>query len=447
MRIHQVAAGLFVSFILAVASDSAAQSFTADARSVGMGGDGKNDNIAASMVAPAFDYAVIPIPLGLIQVLGELDAFNPTSDDFDPAYAIESASNPLHYNFGRRSGSSDDAQQRFMRDLLNGELSRDLTTYSGFRLPPTVSAEGLASQAFGKTFKFTRRESGAFQGLFVGAGPYLSFQTTADFDDRLIDIFENGTRYANSSLRIDNQSNVQLAMSIVFGYRARLELPSGSGDRDGVYLAANYRYLKGFRYFEPDAAVRFDTDNAALLTVNPLTTPFTVVDLEVKNGSGRAIDLGVQLVQGPWEFGGGVNGIANQIEWTDLTLKRFTLNSLITGGEFTEVEVATPLTSVTVELPVVTTGNVGYDAGDYAFRASVTRGFNGTSFHGGAERQFGSVAVRGGMRYSRDHWDPTYGFGFGRRVALDVGFYSTHNNLQDKRQTSMAISVRIQSQS
>jgi hypothetical protein len=29
-------------------------------------------------------------------------------------------------------------------------------------------------------------------------------------------------------------------------------------------------------------------------------------------------------------------------------------------------------------------------------------------------------------------------------VALDVGFYSTHNNLQDKRQASMAISIRIQ---
>ena len=445
MRIQRlIVPGLFVSLLLVVAPGAAAQSFTADARAVGMGGDGKNVNIAASMVEPVIDYGVIPIPLGLIQVLGNLDAFNPSSDGFDPAWAIEAGSNPLHYTFGRKSGSSDDPQQRFIRDLLNGELSRDLTTYSGFSLPATVSGEGLASPAFGPTIKFAERESGAFHGLFIGAGPYISYETTAGFDERLIDIFETGTRYPNSSLRVDNGSAVQLAMSIVFGYRGRLELPSGSGGRDGIYLAANYRYLKGFKYFQPDATVRFDTDAAALLTVNPATTPFTVVDLEASNGSGRAVDLGIQVVQGPWEFGGGVNGIGNQIEWSDLTLKRYTLNSLISGAEFTELEGPAPLASLTVELPVVTTGNVGYDAGDYAFRASVTRGFNGTSFHGGAERQFAALAVRGGMRFSRDHWDPTYGVGFGRRVAIDVGFYSTHNNLQDKRQTSMAISIRIQ---
>jgi hypothetical protein len=424
---------------------AAAQSFSADARVVAMGGDSKDSSIAASMVAPANQYGVIPIPLGLIQVLGNLDAFDPTGDDFDPVFAIESASNPLHYTFGRKTGSRDDPQQRFIRDLINGELSRDLATYSGFRLPQTVSAEGLASPAFGGTIKFAKRDSGAFHGIFIGAGPYLSYDTSADFDPRLIDILDTGAHYPGSSLRVQNGSNVQLAMSIVFGYRGRLELPSASaGERDGIYLAANYRYLKGFRYLQPDVTVRFDTNNQGLITANPTTTPFEIADLEASSGSGRAVDIGVQVVRDRWQFGGGVNGIGNQIDWTDLTLKRFTLNSLVAGGEFVEQESAAPISSLTVKLPVESAGNVAYEAGDYAFRASMKHGFNGNSFHGGGERKFGPLAVRGGVRFSRERWDPTWGVGIGRRVALDVGFYQTHANLQDKRQTSMAISIRLQ---
>jgi len=96
-----------------------------------------------------------------------------------------------------------------------------------------------------------------------------------------------------------------------------------------------------------------------------------------------------------------------------------------------------------VELPIVTSGNVGYDGDGYAFRAAVVHGFNGNSFHGGAEKSLGPVAVRGGARYSRDHWDPTWGIGIGRGIGVDIGFYGTHANLEDKQQISMAISIRI----
>jgi hypothetical protein len=306
-----------------------------------------------------------------------------------------------------------------------------------------VEAEGLASPAFGGTIKFARRSSGAFQGIFIGAGPYLSFGTAAVIDPRLSDTLETGTHYPNTSLTVQDASAVQLAMSIVVGYRARLEVPAWSGVRDGIYVAGNYRYLRGFKYLEPDMTVRFDTDGQGLVTFNPTTTPFTILDLESDYGTGRAIDLGIQIVRDRWEGGVGVNGIANQIDWSDLRLKQFTLNSLLTGGDFVEQTLVPPPDPRTVELPVVTNGNVGYDGGGYAFRASVTHGFNGNSFHGGAEKSLGPFAVRGGARYSRDHWDPTWGVGVGRRVALDVGFFATHSNLQDKQEISMAMSIRI----
>jgi hypothetical protein len=434
---------VFGAWVLALSSVASAQTFSGDARTIGMGGSGKNANIAAAMVAPATPYASIPLPIGLIQTLGNTSGFNPTSDEFDPAWAIETASNPMHYTFGRKSPSSDDPQSRFIRDVVNGEISRDLATYSSFHLPSTLSAEGLASPAFGGTIKFAKQSNGAFQGIFLGAGPYFSFATDATFDDRLVDILENGAHYANTSLTIGDTSDVQLAMSIVVGYRARIALAGWSGDRDGLYLAGNYRYLHGFKYLQPDLTVRFDTDSQGLVTLTPATTPIVIDNLEGDSGTGRAIDVGVQIVRDRWEGGVGVNGIGNKIDWDELTLKRFTLNSLVAGGDFVEQTIANPPGPVTVELPVVTSGNVGYDGDGYAFRALVVHGFNGNSFHGGAEKSLGPFAVRGGARFSRDHWDPTFGFGVGGRIALDVGFYGTHSNLQEKQEISMAMSIRI----
>src|ERR1044071_2576963 len=236
-----------LALCLALAGQASAQSFTADARTVGMGGGGSGANIALSMVDREGPYLVIPIPLGLIQLLSNLHGFDPSHDKFDPAWAIEAAANPLHYTFGRKTSGSDSPEARFMRDLVNGQLNRDLATYSSFHLPDSVDAEGLASPAFGGTIKFAKQSSGAFQGIFIGAGPYLSFGTDAAFDPRLTDILENGTHYPGSSLLVQDASRVQLAMSAVVGYRVRLELPGGIGRRDGVYLAANYRYLRGFK--------------------------------------------------------------------------------------------------------------------------------------------------------------------------------------------------------
>ena len=436
---------VLIALVLVVGQHAArAQNYNTDARRIAMGGVGDSSNIAASMVDPAQPYTVIPVPLGLIQVLGDFDLFNPTGDDFDPVRAIELGSSPLHYTFGRSSGG-DNPEQRFINDLVNARVNRDLSTYRGFRLPETLSAEGLASPGYGKTIKFAEQTSGAFHGVYIGAGPYLSFSSTLGVDPRLTDILasEEPKYYRNSTMQILNDSAVQLAMSIIFGYRGRFALSGDVTPRDGLYLAANYRYLRGFRYYEPDTMLRFDTDAQGLITLNPATDPLTITNLESSSGTGRAVDVGMQLVRNRWEVGVGINGIANQIDWTDLTLTRYSLTSLFQGSDFNDQTLPQSATGVTVKLPVVTSGNVGFDNGEWAFSADAVHGFNGNSFHGGVERRFGMFAVRGGARYSRERWDPTYGIGFGRKVAVDLAVFGTHTNLQDKRYTALALSIRI----
>ena len=94
MQMQRLFRALVVFATLVIAGRASAQSFNGDAREVAMGGAGNDVNIAAGMVDPAEGYSVVPIPLGLIQVLTNLEVFNPTGDEFDPAAAIELGANP-----------------------------------------------------------------------------------------------------------------------------------------------------------------------------------------------------------------------------------------------------------------------------------------------------------------------------------------------------------------
>ena len=71
-----------------------------------------------------------------------------------------------------------------MSDIRNATLSRDLSSYHGFVPANDLLAEGLASPNWGYTFKVKKDARGGFQGIYVGAGPYLSMHTVGTIDPR-----------------------------------------------------------------------------------------------------------------------------------------------------------------------------------------------------------------------------------------------------------------------
>jgi hypothetical protein len=425
--------------IFAFAGAAAAQGIVMDARLVGMGGGGGNSpNIARKMV-PAATRAeiVIPIPIGLIQTFkGGFDKFKPSSEGFDPLLAVETTGSALHYRFGADTGST---RTEFVNDLVNGTVNPDLTTYAGFNIQETYDSEGLFAPQLGKTFKFINADD-RFHGLYVGVGPYLSFHTETDVDPRLADLLGDGVRVTNASMPVLNASNAQVAGSLTAGYRGRLPMGSSTGDRDGVYLAYNFHYLKGFKYYQPNLDVRFNTNAAGNLTTS---TPFSLVSLEGATGSGFASDVGVQFVRGNVQFGVGINGIGNRINWKEFTQATYSLANITAGLDFTKTPGTAPFQELQVKQPVVKTANVGYEGDGWGAIATATDGYNGKSFSGGLERKVASFWLRGGGRYSREHWDPTVGFGIGTDKALDVALFGTHANFQDERQWALAASVRI----
>jgi len=438
-----------VAAVLTYARPAVAQTYTGDARKIAMGNVGDKGNIASSMVPDGGGgETIIQLPIGLIRVLKDLNSFNPSSNSFDPARAVERAGSPLHLTLGSGGGEASPAG-RFMSDLVNGTVSRDMSTYRGFHLPDEVTAAGMLSPTFGKTFKVKRSARGGFHGVFVGAGPYASFATTLHADPKLTEIFESDQRvtYPNTTFETRSISTMQLGMSIVVGYRARLDWPGMPVDdsRDGIYVAANYRHLRGMRYLRPDLTLRFDTDAAGLIPDDGGHAGLTVDYLEGTSGTGRAIDLGIEAVRGGLAVGFGVNGLGNHIDWTTFTLNRYAM-SVTDGEDGVDAPLIPPVGTERVVLPLVTTAHVGYVTGPWTFSSMFGRGLNGRAASGGAERRFGAFAVRGGGILTKWGLEPTMGVGVGRRVALDVAMFGTHANLESARRWVFAASIRINRQ-
>jgi len=420
-----------------------AQSFSGDARKIGMGGIGYSENIATRMIEDQRPYSSIVVPIGLIQLFRDLNHFDPDDDQFDPVLAMEYAANPLHYVFGRDPGGT---RGRFVEDIVNGTLNRDLNTYRGFKPVNNLTAEGLASPSFGKTFRVYRRDDGTFHGFYVGAGPYLSAKTVLTIDKALTDVLASSTPVSipNRIFSIDDASVGQIALAITGGYRGHLAV-RGRPARDGVYVGANYHYLRGFRLEDAGIQVRFATDQAGLLTINPTTVPALVDYQYSHSGSGYAMDVGVAAVVDRLEVGFGANGIGNRIDWKDLSLRRYTLQSLVQGGEFIEQRLPGPPGKTRVELPVDYTGSGAYHWNSISAVAEAAHGFQGTRFHSGLEFRLGSIDLRGGGGYSLERWHPSGGIGlnFSQRVSLDVALFGTTTNIERQLRPALAVSLRI----
>jgi hypothetical protein len=437
--------GFVLALCLVSVNSARAQNWSFDARNVALGSVSGKDNLASRMVEEHRRYRSIVIPLGLFQVLRDLDRFKPESEEFDFVRAIEYAAAPLHYQFGRNEES--ESGRELFTDIRNATLSRDLSDYRGYKLANQPVAEGLASPTWGATIRVTGDKDGPFQGVYVGAGPYLSMRASGQIDERVIEILasEDPVRIPSTQYLLASDTEGQIAMAITGGYRGRFAVESG-GDRDGIYAAVDFNYLHGFRYEAADANLRLDTDSAGLLTINPaVPSPLAILRTTAESGRGFAMDFGIAAVINGFEVGFGVNGIANRINWSDAEQTTYALGNLFLGqDDFLEIG-PSPAGDVRVELPRDYHVNGGYHAESWSVMSEYAHGFQGDSLRGGAEYRAGAVELRGGGVYSRERWNPTGGVGLNLspRVGLDVALYSTTANAARERRPAVAVSLRI----
>jgi hypothetical protein len=145
-----------------------------------------------------------------------------------------------------------------------------------------------------------------------------------------------------------------------------------------------------------------------------------------------------------WEVGVGVNGIANRMNWTDVTRTNYVLDSLFDGGEFQDLPTI-PVEDARVELPVDVRANAAYNADLWTAITEYGHGYNGTTFRVGYERRFDRVQLRGGGRYIKERWEPTGGVGFNLSpgFGVDVAAFGTSANFERKRHAAIAVSLRF----
>jgi hypothetical protein len=432
-----------------------AQNWMTDARRIGMGGVAGSENMASRMIeAPEGAHTTIVIPLGLFQVLNNFDIYNPDSENFDPIRAVENVAAPLHYTFNR-NGTGTGIE--FINDLLDGRLNKDINTYRGFIPTSQPVAYGLVAPTWGITIPVYKKKDGATHSVYVGAGPYFPFRGALEVDDQLKSILssDNNVYIPNSQFRITAGVRTELPVAITGGYRGRFKLREGGSDRDGLYVAFNYNYLRGFLYEDVGMTLRLDTDTQGLLTFNPSVpfNPIEVVRAHSSSGNGMAIDFGVAAVVNRIEVGFGINGMANRIKWTDVEASRYSLANILTGnGDFVESTTAAP--DATVKQPIEYVGSAGYHAdrwqvsGEIGVRSSdyaLDKGRLGSTWiHTGFEYRLGLLEPRAGAYYSRDRLSPAAGLGlnFGK-FGIDVAAYSNDDNVEHVRHPSIALSLRI----
>jgi hypothetical protein len=405
-------------------------------------------HVASKLVERQRRYRSILIPVGLVKVLSNIRVFYPNREDFDFSRAVEFGTSPLHFVFGR---SEDITAQSFFRDMINAQLQSDLNAYreGGFDTPLITSAEGLMAMTWGHTFMLHEGDR-SFQGIYVGAGPYLAALAFADFDTEFETLLNSSTdRYVRSArMGIGGGETNELALDITGSYRARFPLFGRDGpgaSRNGMYVMANYHHLQGFRFDEFNAQLHLDTDANGLLVPDPPETPFTLEWQTSSKGIGLALDFGMAFVVNRWDFGAGVSGVANRIKWRDIKRHELALVSLFNSTEFVHTRLPRSDGTTQIELPVTYTGDLSYHRDTWSAYTEYSNGLGGDNFRAGLEYRLGAIELRGAGRYSQGSWYPSAGVGINltRNFGVDAAFYGTRTFLEPHPHIGLAISLRF----
>ena len=459
-RWHWIATAVLIALHMMIGEPAWAQHWTFDARRIALGGAGDRGNLASELVAERRGYRTIVLPLGLTQSLSDLSIYtslrDPADPSFDPVRALELLASPIHYTVARPETAP--GVRALVHDLANAEFNRDLNAYADVVLPERTLWEGLASPNWGKTFVLSgaRDHHEGFQGVYIGAGPYVSAHTDTRLDPNLIEtlarIEEAGDVPANVSYHSSHRTILQAAAAVTGGYRARFPLPTRTASGwDGMYVAADFHYLHGFGFGRPEGDLNFATDETGLVvgeSVGSRRVGFYDYTTS-RSGRGFAVDAGVTLVFGRVDVGFGVRGVGNRLVWTDLRRERNVLE-LETLGPPGSVGSSPPLSAedahtIQVELPVHSTADVAYHADGWSALAEYGHGFLGHRLQAGIEVSRGLVDLRGGARFLRDRWHPSVGIGFNPSSgpSWDIALFGGSANVLAERTLAIAVSLRL----
>lgn len=441
--LHRLAGLWLVSVLILSAPPAAAQIIATDARRIGMGGltldrggSLRRYNAAYRAVperesgsSPRF---TIPIPLGLIQVLGDSAAFDTDADYWNPIRLVNYVMNaPLFYEIKQAPTPTNDVEFTIGKNELIVDLgsTRAVIPSDEFGIGGTSRLVDLG---------------GGFKGFRVGVQGWLHYEVGFRLGDTLRTFLrdvvpaQNNTRY-----NVLGDAIGAGGFAPTVSYSGRLAGDSVSG----FYLGAAVRYYLGVAYGRTHGSAGFVTGDTIFASNNPVTPNLedTTAYSTFGNALGRGIgaDLGAVWITGPLEIGLGVNDIGAALKWTDTRIERAVWD---TAGDSIVTTTLANHVETEFKLPVSYIANLAYTWGPATtLGAQVVNSGRGTRVTVGAEQRIGVLAIRGGLtRDQRKRMQ--FAAGTGVRlgpVSLDLGFWTHSNSFSDERAITMATSVSI----
>lgn len=419
---------------------SAASAFTTDARRLGMGGvlvPGGRDMAAANVAyqtmpsRPGSHGAVVPLPLGLVQLATDFPTFDPEDPDFSVTRLANLALNPPFF-----LELSDPAP-------LDGDISISIAR-NEFSILFEDAERLLPQEPIAVGSLYARPLVGL--GL-LGARTYLSpvvlLEGNLAFDDALYGVLVHG-----APLRPNSEYHMTAGGETMAGTALNLGFSDGgwgSDNGDGFYVGTYVKYILGLGFGQAETTFGLVSADTIFGSSDPLDVAYDAVSRYATFGSighGVGFDTGVAYRRGHLDYGLGFRDLGSRVHWSSVEVGHAYLD------EATDEVVTESWTSeagYTVRVPIQTTLNAAWTGLSTVVAADLTTSRWGTGLHLGAERRVGPLALRGGLSsVSQEGVQYAWGVGVGlSRLWLDFGFQTHSRSFTGERGLTFGTSLAL----
>ena len=395
----------------------------------GPGSDATNVAYRAVPRAPSTGRS-LPLPLGLIPLAQD----PPVTDYKDPNFNAFELLNllynpPWNYPLNKPTVPSDSITIA----IGQNDLVVDLHSVQGI-FPDGETRMGTEVRSPALVVGIGR--------AFVGVAPLIQYENDIRLNDALDGALAHGQAFVpNTEYKLLAQLRAQAAVQGILGWAQPVWRPAAADkkSRDGVYVGARAKLLRGIAYADGNPSAVFTTSDSQFGS-KPVDIGFSgMTRVADPNGGklGHGFDAGAVVVIGVTEFGLALNEIGTTIQWN---VKESVFEKNTVSGNYVPRTVAEnkPFTS---EVPTTALLTASTRVAGILAAADVARSANNiTTWHLGAERWLGkSLALRAGMGLDANKLVQTSG-GLGLRLGklgIDVAVATNSRNVTRERATEL----------
>ena len=389
----------------------------------GPGSEAANVAYRAVPADPRDQVRSYSLPIGVIPVLRDWPSFDPDDSTFS-AFRLANLAMHLPWNLALTEASEPDgditlsvARNSLLIDL--GTM-RDVVPSERVRMAESMRAPALVV---------------GIRRLFVGVSPYAGVRNDFQLNDTLRMALRDGAPFLpNTNYGLQDHGTAEAAVQAMVGGAFPVAHAGGADRREGVYVGARARLLRGLAYADVDESVSFTTADTLFGSEALDLNLEGRVRTATPNGGrlGHGFDAGIVWVTNQLEVGFAANDLATSIDWRvketvtakDTASGEYRTLTVADGAAYTSTVPASYLLSAATRV-----GSV-YVAVD-AERDQLEQ----TSGHVGAEVWRGRLALRAGA-WTDARTDVQVSGGVGVRFGgfgIDLAVATNQSNLTRER--------------